>query len=203
MIYKLVAAAAALVLAAAAHADTVVFQQAGSTGDLPTTTSAVLAPFSSPSGTGTLSFTLDGYNTLDGQNFYEDDFTLTVNGTAILSGTFNLGGGGNNVVFSSPAGTVITGLNTDPNSVTAAGGALQFTVPVSLLATGNSVAFSYLALGADTGHAGFQDLGDEGWGVSDITVTAAAVPEAGSLAMMLAGLGMVGGLARRRAARRA
>jgi hypothetical protein len=192
---------ATLALTAAAHAGTVVFDFPTSTIEYATgVTLHNSTPFSSPSTSGLLVFTLDGYNTLDGQNFYEDDFTLTVNGAKILVGTFNLGGGGNNVVYSAPTGTVITGYNTNPNSVTDAGGALTFTVPVTLLGTGNDIDWGYVSL-ADASHAGFQGTGDEGWGLSNITVT--AVPEPGSIALMLAGLGIVGGLARRRVARQA
>ena len=64
---------------------------------------------------------------------------------------------------------------------------------MDLTAGSNTFTFSYVSL-SDSAHAGFQGLGDEGWGVSNVAV----VPEAGSLAMMLAGLGIVGGLARRR-----
>ena len=202
MIKKLSAGLAALALTAAAHAaGTVVFDFPADLGDHPTTTWFETGAFGSPSSSGVLAFTLNGYNTLDGQNFYEDDFSLIVNGSTILTGTFNLGGGGNNVLYSAPAGVSVTGYNTDPNTVTNAGGSLDFIVPVSLLASANVIEWHYLALGTDTGHAGFQDIGDEGWGIADIKVTANAVPEPASIALMLAGLGLVGGLARRRASR--
>ena len=199
MLKSFAAAAAALALSAGAHASTVVFDASSyHSGDVDTHTYFYTSPFASPATGGLLTFTLEGYNTLDGQNDYEDDFTLTVNNVAILVGTFDLGGGGNNVVYSSPTGTTITGLRNDPSSVSNAGGALDFTVPVSLLASGNVIRWNYTAL-SDSAHAGFQGIGDEGWGLSDVKVT--AVPEPGSLALMLAGLGIVGGLARRRGAR--
>lgn len=201
MLKKIAAAAAALALTAAAHAGTVVFDgTAFNSGDVDTQQFFFTSPFDSPSASGVVTFTLEGFNTLDGQNYYEDDFTLTVNGVAVLVGTFDLGGAGANVLYTAPSGTVITGLITDPNTVTGNGGSLNFTVPVSLLAGGNVIYWNYDSL-SDANHAGFQGIGDEGWGLAGIQVT--AVPEAGSLAMMLAGLGIVGGLARRRAARQA
>jgi hypothetical protein len=201
MIKKISAGLAALVLTAGAQAGTVVFDFPIDLGDNPTTTWFETGGFASPTSSGVLAFTLNGYDTLDGQNFYEDDFSLIVNGSTILTGTFNLGGGGNNVLYSAPAGVSVTGYNTDPNSVTRTGGSLDFILPVSLLASGNVVEWHYTALGTDTGHAGFQGIGDEGWGISDIKVTANAVPEPASIALMLAGLGIVGGMARRRAPR--
>lgn len=198
MFHKLFAALAALALATAAHADTVVFDASGfDSGDVVTEHGFVTPTFASPSSAGVVAFTLTGYGSLDGQNFYEDDFTLTVNGVAVLVGTFNLGGGGANVLYTSPTGTLVSGYETDPDSITRAGGVLTFTVPVTLWAASNEILFSYEALPAPD-HAGPQGLGDEGWGLSDITVTAMPVPEPGSLALMLAGLGVVGGLARRR-----
>jgi hypothetical protein len=60
------------------------------------TDSSITLDYTSPGAMGSpLSFTIDGYNTLDGQNFYEDVFSLRLNGHTIFVGTFNLGGGSN------------------------------------------------------------------------------------------------------------
>jgi len=190
MIKKLATAVAALALAAGAHAAAVSVPA----GEQPTDTSLTGTYFSAGAGSSVLTFDLDGYASLDGQNFYEDDFSLIVNGTTVFSGTFDLGGGGANVVYSNTSGATYTG----GSAGSFAGGTLSFTVPVTLVAGSNSFVFQYVSL-AD-GYAGFQGTGDEGWGVCNVSL---AVPEAGSLAMMAAGLAMVGGVARRRASRQA
>ncbi len=198
MLHKLAATFAALALATAAHADTVVFDGSGfDSGDVITEHGFITPPFASPSSAGFVAFTLTGYDSLDGQNFHEDDFTLSVNGVGVLVGTFNLGGGGANALYLSPAGTLVSGYNADPDSITRSGGVLAFVVPVKLLAADNEILFSYEALPVPD-HAGPQGIGDEGWGLSKITVTAVPVPEPASLVLMLAGLGIVGALARRR-----
>jgi hypothetical protein len=192
MIKKIAAALSTLALAAGAHA---VVLLPGSTGELSTAAAPVSFTFSSAGGVADLVFTLDGYATLDGNNSYEDDFTLTLNGSDLVTGTFNLGGGGQNV-YSAPAGTSVAGLDTSGN-VGGNGGQLTFIVPLTLASGDNTLAFSYFSLPAPD--AGFQGTGDEGWGIEKVAV----VPEPGSLALMLAGLGIVGGLARRRGARQA
>jgi hypothetical protein len=58
-----------------------------------------------------------------------------------------------------------------------------------LLAGQNTIKFSYLSLLP-------QGKRDEGWGVGSYEVT--AVPEPETYAMLLAGLGLVGAMARRR-----
>ena len=180
MIKKFAAAFAALALTAGAHATAVTVDSSEQATD-----ASVSGTFTTgTAGNGLLEFNLNGFASLDGQNFYEDDFSLAVNGTTVYVGTFNLGGGGANVTYT----------NTDGATYTQTGSqTLSFIAPVSLAAGSNTFTFSYFSLD-DANHAGFQGTGDEGWGVSNVAV----VPEPASLALMLAGLGVVGGLARRR-----
>jgi hypothetical protein len=189
-------AAAALTSAAAARADTL-FSLAGPTGEMATNTSTS-ATFNAGAGAGLASFTIDGFASLDGQNFYEDDFTLSLNGAAILSGTFNLGGGGGNVVFFAPVDSSVANISGNGADVTFAGGQVLVSTPLTLLAGANTLTFAYTSLdGPD--HAGFQGTGDEGWGLENVQVTglAAGVPEPATWGLMLVGFGGMGALLRR------
>jgi hypothetical protein len=171
---------------------------AGPTGPMATNTSFSLSFNSAAATTGALSFTLNGSASLDGQNFYEDDFSLVLNGTNIFSGTFNLGGGSSTsqaVVFSNPFNASLANPTNNGTAVCFCGGQETFSFAgVPLIAGNNTLTFAYTSLGA--GHAGFQGLADEGWGVQDVSVgSVSAVPELSTWAMMMlgfCGLGMLG-----------
>lgn len=183
MIKKIATAFAALALAGAAHA------YAGLATDAP----PQAYTFSEgTSGAGFLTFTLDGYGSLDGaNNCCTDVFTVKQGSTVLFSGSFNLGGGGETSYIVEPAGTVVTDVHgsTLNQNVTWAGGELTFIVPVSYVSGSNLFTFAY------SSPTGVQGTGDEGWAVSKVAL---AVPEAGSMAMLLAGLAVIGGLSRRR-----
>jgi hypothetical protein len=155
------------------------------------TNTAVTASFSAGGGSGQLAFTLQGYATLDGDNFWIDILHVSLNGTEILSGTWNLGGGGVNRVLLDANGATFGSV---------ANQQLSITVPVKLVAGNNQLVFSFESPNSFEGtpRAGFQGLGDEGWGLNAATVTAAPVPEPTPGALLLAGLGTLGVLARRR-----
>ena len=184
-------AAAVSLLATAAQAS-IVFSFAGPTGPL-VSPGAAVGGFSG-TGAATLKFQLDGYLSLDGDNYYKDVFTLNLNGTDIVSGTFDMGGGGANVVYFAPIGSVIT-----PTSFGSfAGGKTIFSVPLSLTGS-NTLLFSYDSPGG--AFAGPQGTGDEAWGLRDITVNATGgVPEPASWALMIGGFGLAGAALRRRRA---
>lgn len=55
-------------------------------------------------GGATLTFDLIGYLTVDGNNGYNDTFNLTVNGTQLFSGGFDMGGAGVTIVSSTTYG---------------------------------------------------------------------------------------------------
>ena len=157
--------------------------------------------FNAPAGNATLSFVLDGYASLDGQNWYEDDFTLKLNGADIFRGTFNLGGGGPDAVYFNPLGLSFANVSGNGTDVTFRGGHVNFSGPITLAAGANTITFAYAALPYNDGqNYGWQDMGDEGWGVEQVRVEGLAVPEPASWAMMIAGIGAVGFAMRRRSA---
>jgi hypothetical protein len=182
-------------LAASAHAGVI---YAGPTAPIATDNSFSLT-FNSSAPTTALSFTLNGYLSLDGQNYYEDDFTLKLNGNQIFSGTFNLGGGSNTfqaVTYSSVLGVTFSNPTNNGLGIGWNGGQENFSfLSLPLLNGLNTLDFTYTSLSGPN-YAGFQGLGDEGWGVQNVNV--GAVPEASTWAMLLLGFASVGFVAYRR-----
>jgi hypothetical protein len=168
------------------------------------TDSSADVSFTAPTaGLSNLSFVLVGLKSIDGQNMFEDDFTLSLNGAAILSGTFNLGGGGNDVVFFAPSGASIDNVSGNGTAITWAGGQVNIATPLNLAAGLNTLTFGYTSLGG--ADAGFQGAADESWGTHDILITAPGVtdlagdiPEPLSWALMVVGFGGIGAALRRR-----
>ncbi len=153
--------------------------------------------FNAPAGAAQLSFVLDGYASLDGQNWYEDDFSLSLNGAQIMLATFNLGGGGPDVVYSSPLGATFNNTSGNGTNITWAGGHVNIASPLTLAAGSNTLSFNYHSL--TSGHAGWQGIGDEGWSAHDITVSnrGGAVPEPSMWALSIVGFGAMGSMLRR------
>lgn len=191
---KSLALATALSAGSIASADAAVFSLGGFSGMLPTDTS-ITRSFVGTAGSGILQFVINGFASLDGQNSYEDDLSVSVNGTTIFSGTFDLGGGGNNVVYTGGPGTTA---NTSGVSFFG-GGTLSVATPVTVLNGLNTVTFTYASLSGN-GFAGFQGTGDEAWAVSSGSVTS-AVPEPSTWAMLMAGFAGLTLMLRRRSRR--
>ncbi|WP_315806741.1 MULTISPECIES: FxDxF family PEP-CTERM protein [unclassified Bradyrhizobium] len=135
-----------------------------------------------------LSFVLNGYISLDGHNYFEDDFRLALNGTQIFRGTFNLGGGSDEtqaVVYSNPLGATFSNPTNNGTGICYCGGEQQFSfASIPLVAGKNTLTVSYESLGGDY-RAGFQGAKDELWSIADVNVS--AVPEPSTWAMMLLG----------------
>jgi hypothetical protein len=177
-------AAAACLMGSAANAS-IFFNFPGPTGELATPGSAI-GSFLASAGPASLNFRIDGYASLDGQgDCCEDDFTFKLNGVAHFSGSWDMGGGGNNVIFYGPPGS---SANPHSNGFFA-GGYTDVFVPLNLSNGVNTIEFIYS--GASQG------LGDEGWGLERILVTG-GVPEPATWALMLSGFGLAGVALRRR-----
>ena len=162
--------------------------------------------FNSASASAGLSFIIDGYRSLDGKNAYEDDFSLKLNNQQVFLGTFNLGGGSNSGsqanVYLNPFAASYSNLTNNGTGIGWFGGkelisfaSLPFNVGL------NTLTFSYTSL-SGPGYAGFQGLGDEGWGVQKVGMSegVSATPLPSSWTLMLLGLrlGGVGLFANRR-----
>lgn len=195
---KALAASFAL-LGAGSAASAVTLASGANTGPLPSPYSfAVSFDNVVNATTGSLSFDLLGYGSLDGINRYVDVFTLTVNGARVFGGSFNMGGGGKSQAWG-PAGmtwsTITNGCATNPCTAdTFEGGSTHVEMPISLRSGENWLRFAYASPTSPRGQG--QKAGDEAWGVESYTVT--AVPEPETYAMLLAGLGLMGLMTRRR-----
>lgn len=192
-----------MLASAAAHA-AVLYSGPSSMAPMTTDQSFDVSFNAGSGGPAGLSFVLDGFRSLDGQSFYEDDFTLSLNHVALMSGTFNLGGGGKDVVFFAPVGATIDDVTGIGTAITWTGGQVNIATPLTLAAGTNTLTFGYTSRTAADGYAGFQALGDESWATHNVLVTsdgsvfAGDIPEPASWALMLMGFGSLGAMLRRR-----
>jgi len=162
--------------------------QAATLYTLPSATGALNSPdsvtasFSAGAGTGQLSFQLQGYATLDGDNFWIDILDVSLNGSSVFSATYDLGGGGIDRVLGGSASHALK----DGLAKT-----VDLQIPVTLQGGINALVISYSSPGVFEGtpRAGEQGSPDEGWGLNSASVSGAVpVPEAPGAAMFGAGL---------------
>lgn len=199
MVFRSALAFIASLMACSAQASVIL---AGPTAAMQTNQSFSLN-FTSAAPTTGLSFILDGYASLDGQNFYEDDFSLRLNGAQVFLGTFNLGGGSNSGsqanIYSNPFGALLSNPTNNGTAITFTGGKETFNFEsLPVFVGSNTLTFNYTSLG-NANHAGFQGLPDEGWGVEQVVAgVVTATPETSTWAMMILGFAGVGFVSYRR-----
>jgi len=154
---------------------------------------SVSASFGSGGGAGAVDLQIQGYLSLDGDNFYIDILSITLNGATVFSGTFDLGGGGIDRILANPNGGSAV-----KDAVTRT---VHISLPVTLTGGANFIEVAYASPTLFEGfdRAGPQGLGDEGWGLNTMTITG-AVPEPATALSLLAGLALLGGLRRGRRA---
>jgi hypothetical protein len=164
----------------------------------------ITSPGASSVGGAKLTFDLIGYGGIDGYGSgvageTTDTFGFLVNDPTVDGVSFgawlNMGGSYPGIPTLYDTNPVVNPLNATLVSYTdngsSQGGLAHFSVDFTLLSGSNSFVFNY----------GLQSRLGEGWGLSNMVVTAdliSAVPESETCAMMLVGLGLMGFVARRR-----
>ncbi len=124
-----------------------------------------------------LEFDLLLFRTMDGVNCCTDTFTLQINGTTMYRAALQGGGGGSTQVYTNQGATVSLTSNW----------VYHFVVPHAIISGNNTYSFQYSAL---------QSLGDEAWGIDNVTVDANPVPLPAAVWFLgsgLAGLGLMRG----------
>ena len=147
--------------------------------------------FNASAGSNVISFELFGANSIDGNNGYQDVFTVSLNGMDVFSGSFDMSGGGG-------SSTTLNTLGWTWTTITNAGGFFQGGRTVvsglaNLLAGVNTFSVTFTQPGPDNGSG--QGTGDESWALNDLDVTPAAVPLPAALPLLgfaIAGLGALG-----------
>lgn len=194
---KNAAAAAALFVCAGAASAAVIhndgFTDGGNTSDYRSVGSFSRLLVAPAARVAAISFELFGARSIDGQNAYEDVYSFALNGITLFRGTFDLGGGGANVVYDNPNGFTFAPVSFGSFQ----GGKVSVSGLINLAAGSNEFAFSFTSPGPANG--GGQDKGDESWGVNNVDVSPVPLPAAMPLlAGAIAGLGALG-LRRRKA----
>jgi hypothetical protein len=185
------AAALGLVFAASA-AEAVVIYDDNATDPLGVyngTGAAIVVPFTTgTTGPAAFSFELFGARSIDGDgNCCTDVFILSLNGTDIFRGSFNMSGGGTEAEYVNLAGL---GWKTTTNpGDNFQGGKTLFSGALDLLLGANTLSFRYSPL---------QGAGDESFAINDVDVAISAVPLPAALPLLAGALAGLGGLGLRR-----
>ena len=145
--------------------------------------------FTSTNASATISFDLFGARSVDALNtaggFYDDLFTITLNGIDVFAGYFNMSGGGTDNVAQNTLGW--SSLTTTNCCGPFAGGVTSISGILSGLTVGQN---TFEVTFSPAGDAGNQGTRDESWALNDLNISAVPLPAGGLLL-----LGALGGLA--------
>ena len=185
------AAALAVVLAAGAGQATVVHDDAATNfAGTYRGVGSLDVVFQSSSGSSPISFDIFGARSVDGDNGYADLFTVALNDLVVFTGSFNMSGGGANLVLTNLFGWTADTL-TNPGGYFQ-GGVTSVAGQIDLLSGLNKLTFGFSPV-----RGGNQGTGDESWAINRVNVSQppAAVPLPAALpllALATAALGAAG-----------
>jgi hypothetical protein len=192
-----IAAVAALAFAVQAHASTVVFSDNFDTDA--TGLNLVPAGWTVTDGTVDIIGAGSSWDYAPGNGHYID-LDGTTNSAGTLTESLNLVAGQSYQLSFSLAGSHVAGIggNTESVTVSVGGSALGSPIVVSRNDAFQTYTFSFVAATAGPVALSFKDDSHDNVGALLDNVQVSAVPEPASVAMMLAGLGLMGVAARRR-----